>query len=74
MTMLSVAQEKELEQNIAEAIRTNTCPFTTDADIRYIETEEFHKNLLPKRESDFCICGELLTNNEEHYIHMSKGY
>ena len=49
------------EERIAKAIAENTCPYTTEADIRYFEREE-----------DLCICGEPLT--QEHYEHMAKGY
>ena len=48
-----------LEARIAKAIKENTCPYTTDADIRYFE-------------SQLCDCGEPLT--QEHYAHMTKGY
>ena len=30
-----------LEKRIEKAIAENTCPHTTEADIRYFETEEF---------------------------------
>jgi hypothetical protein len=42
-----------LEARIAKAIKENTCPYTTDADIRYFETEEYISE-----NADMCICGE----------------
>ena len=30
-----------IEKRIEKAIAENTCPYTTEADIRYFETEEF---------------------------------
>ena len=36
-----------LEARIAKAIKENTCPYTTDADIRYFETEEYQKVTYP---------------------------
>lgn len=53
------------EERIAKAIAENTCPYTTEADIRYFESSRV-------REEDLCICGEPLT--QEHYEHMAKGY
>lgn len=53
--------DMNLEERIAKAIAENSCPHTTDADIRYFETEK-----------DLCICGEPLT--QDHYEHMAKGY
>ena len=57
-----------LEARIAKAIKENTCPYTTDADIRYFEREEYRAEL----SAQLCDCGEPLT--QEHYVHMAKGY
>jgi hypothetical protein len=39
----AAAKAPELEARIAKAIQENTCPHTTDADIRYFETEEYNE-------------------------------
>ena len=52
-----------LEARIAKAIKENTCPYTTDADIRYFETEEYISE-----NADMCICGKSLENTEELYL------
>jgi hypothetical protein len=38
-------KKMSLEERIEKAIAENSCPFTTDADIRYFETEEHLKNI-----------------------------
>jgi hypothetical protein len=40
---VTAAKAPELEARIAKAIQENTCPHTTDADIRYFETEEYNE-------------------------------
>tara|TARA_R100000541_G_scaffold57072_1_gene66931 strand:- start:5359 stop:5580 length:222 start_codon:yes stop_codon:yes gene_type:complete len=69
--------ETSLEDRIAKAIKENTCPYTTDADIRYFETEEYRSYLgdlltSATNENEVCICGEPLTG--DHYEHMAKGF
>ena len=64
-----------LEARIAQAIKENTCPYTTDADIRYFETEEYRSylgDLLTSATNEACICGKPLT--QDHYEHMAKGF
>lgn len=76
-----------LEARIAKAIKENTCPYTTDADIRYFETEEYQEVAYPSdkpyghsilematENPELCICGKSLENTAEHYIHMTSGY
>ncbi len=58
-----------LEARIAKAIKENTCPYTTDADIRYFESQLCDCG---ESQSQLCDCGEPLT--QEHYAHMAKGY
>ena len=38
---LTANQQIELQQRIEEAIAANDCEYTTEADIRYYETEEY---------------------------------
>ena len=68
-----------LEARIAKAIKENTCPYTTDADIRYFETEKYRSDLADlltsatnRNEDGLCICGEPLT--QDHYEHIAKGF
>ncbi len=61
--------DKVLQARIDKAIQENTCPYTTDADIRYFEREQYISE-----NADMCICGEPLEETGEHYIHMSSGY
>jgi hypothetical protein len=60
-----------LQARIAKAIKENTCPYTTEADIRYFEKEEYRAELSAQL-AQLCDCGEPLT--QEHYAHMAKGY
>lgn len=40
---LTLAQLIELQEIISRAIDNNTCPHTTNADIKYFETEQYLK-------------------------------
>ena len=42
-----------LQARIAKAIKENTCPHTTEADIRYFEREQYISE-----NADMCDCGE----------------
>ncbi len=40
-TILTVHQQDELNDLIRQAMETNEDPYTTEADIRYFETQEY---------------------------------
>lgn len=64
-----------LEARISKAIKENTCPYTTDADIRHFETEEYRSYLaeiVTSATNEVCICGEPMS--QDHYEHATGGF